>query len=109
LCSPVSFPESWGWPSPTRILPLLFLEGRIAVSAFAGSAAAIVLWAVSVLTPLAVSLPKVALASSLAYWTLAAIQLGYLAHRGRIEPRTLLPGVADALGLLRALNRRHRN
>lgn len=87
------------------ISPLLFLDGRVAVSAFAGSAALIVLWAFSVLTPSAVSLPKVALASSLAYWTLAAVQLAYLAHHGRIEPRTLVPGPRDAVELLRAFRR----
>jgi O-antigen/teichoic acid export membrane protein len=85
------------------ISPLLFLEGRVAISALAGCAALIVLWAFSVLTPSAVSLPKVALASSLAYWTLAAIQLAYLAHHGRIVPRTLVPRVGDAVDLLRAL------
>ena len=90
------------------ISPLLFLEGRVGVSAFAGSAAAIVLWAFSVLTPLPVSLPKVALASSLAYWTLAGIQLAYLVHHGRIDPRALVPRAADAAGLVRALSLRPR-
>jgi O-antigen/teichoic acid export membrane protein len=85
------------------ISPLLFLEGRVAISAYAGSCAAVVLWAFSVLTPFEVSLAKVALASSLAYWTLAGIQIAYLVRRGRIDPRALVPRPGEVVGMVRAL------
>jgi O-antigen/teichoic acid export membrane protein len=87
------------------ISPLLFLEGRVGVSALGGFAAVIVLWAFSVLAPGPVGLAKVAIASSLAYWTLATVQLAYLAYRGRIEPRALVPRSADVLELFRAASR----
>ncbi len=90
------------------ISPLLFLEGRIFVSAIGALAALGVLWAFSLYAPFAVSLPKVALASSLAYWTLAGIQLAYLASRGRIETRALVPGLNEFAGLLGVLGRRRR-
>jgi hypothetical protein len=83
------------------ISPLLFLEGRILVSALGALAALGVLWAFSLYAPFAVSLPKVALASSLAYWTLAGIQLAYLVSRGRIDTRALVPGASEIASLLR--------
>jgi O-antigen/teichoic acid export membrane protein len=90
------------------ISPLLFLEGRIAVSAVGALAALAVLWAASLCTPFEVSLPKVALASSLAYWTLAGIQLAYLVSRGRIELRAVLPGANEIAHLVGILGRRRR-
>jgi O-antigen/teichoic acid export membrane protein len=89
------------------ISPLLFLEGRIFVSAIGALAALGVLWAFSLFAPLVVSLPKVAVASSLAYWTLAAIQLAYLVSRGRIQTRALVPGPSEFAGL-RGVVRQHR-
>jgi O-antigen/teichoic acid export membrane protein len=90
------------------ISPLLFLEGRIAVSAIGALAALGVLWAASLCTPFEISLPKVALASSLAYWTLAGIQLAYLVSRGRIEPRAVLPGANEIARLIVILGWRRR-
>ena len=88
------------------ISPLLFLEGRIVVSAIGAMAALGVLWAASLYAPFEISLPKVAVASSLAYWTLAGIQLAYLAWRGRIEPRAVVPGAKELAGLFGFLGRR---
>ena len=88
------------------ISPLLFLEGHMAVSAVGALVALAVLWAFSLNTPFAVSQPKVALASSLAYWTLAGIQLAYLASHRRLDPRTLLPGRDEFLSLLKVFQRR---
>jgi O-antigen/teichoic acid export membrane protein len=88
------------------ISPLLFLEGRIVVSAIGALAALSVLWAVSLYAPFEISLQKVAVASSLAYWTLAGIQLAYLVSRRRIEPRALVPGSKEFAGLFGPLGRR---
>jgi O-antigen/teichoic acid export membrane protein len=90
------------------ISPLLFLEGRIVVSAVGALAALGVLWAFSLFAPFEISLPKVAVASSLAYWTLAGIQLAYLASRRRIEARALVPRRIELVSLLEVLSRRRR-
>jgi O-antigen/teichoic acid export membrane protein len=90
------------------ISPLLFLEGRIVVSAIGAVAALCVLWAVSLYAPFELSVAKVALASSLAYWTLTAVQLGYLVRRGRIDLRAVVPGADDLARLVWVLCRRRR-
>lgn len=87
------------------ISPLLFLEGRIKVNAMGAVAALGVLWGVSLYAPFEISLPKVALASSLAYWTLAGIQLAHLAARGRLEPQAVLPGAGELARLRSILGR----
>jgi O-antigen/teichoic acid export membrane protein len=90
------------------VSPLLFLEGRIVVSAIGALAALGVLWAASLYAPFEIGLPKVAVASSLAYWTLAGIQLAYLVSRGRIEPRAVVPGPNELASLIGLLSRRRR-
>ena len=91
------------------ISPLLFLEGRILVSAVGALAALGVLWAFALYAPFSVSLPKVAVASSLAYWTLAAIQVAYLVSRGRIRTSALVPGPSEFAGLRGALGHHRRD
>jgi O-antigen/teichoic acid export membrane protein len=90
------------------ISPLLFLEGRIVVSAFGALAALGVLWAVSLYAPFEIALPKVAVASSLAYWTLAGIQLAYLVSRGRIAPRAVVPRAKELASVFGILGRQRR-
>jgi O-antigen/teichoic acid export membrane protein len=87
------------------ISPLLFLEGRIVVNALGAVAALGVLWATSLYAPFEVSMAKVAVASSLAYWTLAGIQLACLAARGRIKARSIVPGANEIATLIGILGR----
>jgi O-antigen/teichoic acid export membrane protein len=88
------------------ISPLLFLEGRNLVSAVGAVSALGVLWAFSLFWPSAISLTKVAVAASLAYWTLAGIQLVDLVKRGRIDPRMLIPAPGEVQRMLVELWRR---
>ncbi len=90
------------------ISPLLFLEGRIVVSAIGALAALAVLWAVSLYAPFEITLLKVAAASSLAYWTLGGTQLAYLVSRGRIESRAVVPGRNEFASLVGVLGRHRR-
>lgn len=71
--------------------PLLFLEGRILVSAAAALTGLATLWLVGTLGPGEPSLIKVATASSLAYWALAGVQIGVLRSRGEIQLSSLVP------------------
>ena len=75
-------------------------RGPHLVSAIGALAALGVLWAFSLYAPCAVSLPKVALASSL--WPIGHSRASnslYLVSRGRIETRALVPGPSEFAGL----------
>lgn len=85
------------------VSPLLFLEGRVMVSVAAALAALVALWVVGLWGPGAISLTKVASASSLAYWVLAAIQIVHLHRCGRLRAGTLVPGWEDLAAIWNAL------
>jgi O-antigen/teichoic acid export membrane protein len=85
------------------ISPLLFLEGRIRVSAGGAIAALATLWLAGLYGPGAITLPKIATASSLAYWILAAVQMAALHRTARLEALSLVPGKADVASVIDAV------
>ncbi len=82
--------------------PLLVLQGRML---FNGAAALIglgVLWTVGAWGPGVPSLAKFALASSLAYWTIAITQIAWLWRSRRLSPANLFPTHDDVRSVMRA-------
>jgi O-antigen/teichoic acid export membrane protein len=84
------------------VSPLLSLEGRINVSALGAMAALATLWLAGLYGPGGIGLPKIATASSLAYWVLAGVQVGELHRTARLSVGTLVPGKADLASVVDA-------
>jgi O-antigen/teichoic acid export membrane protein len=79
--------------------PLLFLEGRVLLNGVAAVCGLGTLWLVGTQGPGAPSLVKFASVSSLAYWVLAFVQIGYLRARGDVRFRALVPSWQDGVAL----------
>jgi O-antigen/teichoic acid export membrane protein len=82
--------------------PLLVLQGRVLLNGAAAMLGLGVLWTVGSWGPGAPSLVKFALASSLAYWAIAAAQVAWLWRSRHLDPANLLPTRDDIRGLMRA-------
>lgn len=82
--------------------PLLVLKGQVLMNGAAAVLGLGILWTVGSWGPGAPSLIKFALASSLAYWSIALAQIIWLWHSRSLDPAGLVPTSEDVQDLVRA-------
>ena len=95
------FPGVIGLALSYALSPLLTLEGRVTINTMAALLGLATLWGFMLAGPGALSLTKAALASSLAYWVVAAVQIAYIVGTGRLRGEQLVPRAADVRELVR--------